>query len=127
MTSSGNLVTRVFTGRGELPLEGASVAIVRQGSDGRNQLVSIQATDRSGGTEPTRIDAPDLKNSQSPETSRPYSVVDIWVHHRGYQPLIIEHVQIFPGVTSVQELPLIPVPEFGGRGGETVTITPQDL
>ncbi len=41
--------------------------------------------------------------------------------------LVIEDVPIFPGVTSVQELPLIPMPEDAGRGGGSVEIPPQDL
>ena len=127
MTRKGSLVTRVYTGRGELPIEGASVSIVRSGTDGRNQLLSIQVTNRSGGTNPTSIEAPDLINSQFPEREHPYALVDVWVYHRGYRPLIVENVQIFPGVTSIQELPLIPLPEFGGRGGDTVEIMPQDL
>ena len=127
MASSGTLVTRVFTGRGELPVEGASVAIVRPGTAGRNQLLSIQVSDRSGDTDPTRIDAPALENSQSPEGETPFALVDVWVSRQGYRTLIVENIQIFPGVTSVQELPLIPLPEAGGREGDTVEITPQDL
>lgn len=127
MATSGTLVTRVFTGRGELPVSGATVSIVQRDKEGRMDLLSIQVSGPEGETGPFVIQTPHLDLSQSPGQPTPYAAVDLWVDRQGFQLLIIEDVQIFPGVTSVQDLPLIPMREDGGRGGESVEITPQDL
>lgn len=127
MPSSGTLVTRVFTGRGELPVQGATISIVQQGADGQSHLLNVQISDPSGDTNPIIITTPLLALSQSPGLATPYALVDVWVDRQGYELLVINDVQIFPGITSIQDLPLIPMPENGERGGESVDITPQDL
>ena len=113
MATSGTLVTRVFTGRGELPIAGATISIVRRDAGGQMDLLSVQISDPSG--------------DASPGTVSPFAVVDVWVDRQGFELLVVEDVQIFPGVTSVQDLPLVPMPEDGGRGGASVTIPPQEL
>ena len=127
MATSGTLVTRVFTGRGELPIAGATISIVRRDAGGQMDLLSVQLSDPSGDASPVVIQTPHLDLSQSPGTVSPFAVVDVWVDRQGFELLVVEDVQIFPGVTSVQDLPLVPMPEDGGRGGESVEIPPQDL
>ena len=127
MATSGTLVTRVFTGRGELPVAGATISIVQRDAQGQMDLLSVQVSDPSGNTPPILISTPHLDLSQSPGNAAPFAVVDIWADRQGFELLVIEDVQIFPGVTSLQELPLTPMPEGGGRGGESVEIPPQDL
>ena len=82
---------------------------------------------RSGNTVPTIIETPDAQNSQSPGQETPFSLCDIWVECPGYQLLLIQNVQIFPGIASIQDLPLIPLAETGGRPASKVDISPQDL
>ena len=127
MASIGTLVTRVFTGRGELPVAGATISIVQRGAEGKLDLLSVQVSDASGDTVPVSIDTPHPDLSQSPGTEAPYAVVDVWADRQGFRQLVIRNVPIFPGITSLQELPLIPQPEEAGRGGETVEIPPQGL
>ena len=62
-----------------------------------------------------------------PEQPFPFAVVDVWVERLGYQLLVIRDVQIFPGIESIQSLPLIPLPELGERVTGTVLIPAQDL
>ena len=85
MAYSGTLLTRVFTSRGQLPVENAAVTIVQHSSDGRQQLVSIQTSNRSGNTTPTVIETPDAQSSQTPGHLDPFSLCDIWVECAGYQ------------------------------------------
>lgn len=127
MATSGTLLARTFTGRGELPVAGVTVSVVQRDPQGRMELLSVLVSDAVGDTVPIVIETPHLDLSQSPGNPAPYAVVDIWADRQGFELLVIEDVQIFPGVTSIQELPLIPRPEDGGRGGESVEITPQDL
>lgn len=127
MLHAGVLLTRVFTSRGQLPVENAAVSVVLHSDSDRHTLLNIQTTDRSGNTLPTTIETPQLQNSQAPDQETPFALCDIWVEHSGYQPLTIQNVQIFPGITSIQDLPLLPVTEAGERSAERVEITPQDL
>ena len=127
MATSGTLVTRTFTGRGEFPVAGVTVSVVQRDPRGQMDLLSVLVSDAGGDTVPIVIETPHLDLSQSPGNPIPYAVVDIWADRQGFELLVIEDVQIFPGVTSLQELPLIPRPESGGRGGASVEIPPQDL
>ncbi len=125
--ASGTLVTRVFTGRAELPIAGAAVSVVRKDGDRLLDLLTVQVSGRGGDTEAFSIETPSEDLSQSPGNPQPYALVDLWVDRQGFQLLVVEDVPVFPGVTSVQDLPLVPMPEDGGRGGESVEIPPQDL
>ena len=82
---------------------------------------------RSGNTLPTVIETPDAWESQSPGQEAPFSLCDVWVECPGYQLLLVQNVQIFSGVTSIQDLPLIPLAEATGRPASRVDITPQNL
>ena len=127
MPQSGVLKTRVFTSRGQLPVEDAAVSIVQRGRDGKQHLLNIQTSDQSGNTLPTVIETPAPQDSQSPGHRDPCALCDIWAECPGYQLLLVQNVQIFPDVTSIQDLPLIPLAEAGGRPADRVEISPQDL
>ena len=56
MPYSGTLMTRVFTSRSQLPVEDAAVSILQHEPGGRQRLINIQTSDRSGNTVPTIIE-----------------------------------------------------------------------
>lgn len=126
MPYSGTLVTRVFTSRGQLPVQDAFISVVQHQSDG-DHLLDVQTSNRSGNTTPVTIVSPSPQSSQSPNESTPFALCDIWVEHKGYQLLVVRNVQIFPDIISVQNLPLIPLAVSNGDSVDTVIITPQDL
>ena len=111
MEGTGTLTVRVITSRAQLPVEGATVVVTQRGTGGKYQLLSVQATDRSGATKPVAISTPALGESTHPGSSvPPYAVCDVWAEHPGYTMLEAEGVQIFPGVETVQDMELIPLP-----------------
>lgn len=126
MADAGTLLIRVFTSRGELPVRDASVSVVRHGPQGTD-LVTLQTSNRSGTTDPVTIPSPAPENSQSPDRSTPYALCDVWVERAGYHLLVVRGIQIFPGVTSYQDIPLIPQSPVDGMTVDQVDITPQDL
>ena len=64
MEGTGTLTVRVITSRAQLPVEGATVVVTQKGKGGKYQLLSVQATDRSGtAAEP---------QSPSPSRRRPW-------------------------------------------------------
>ena len=115
MQATGTLSVRVYTSQAQIPLEGATVVVAAPGEEGKYKLLSIQNTDSSGQICPVTIDAPALGESTSPGglpgTGRPFALCDVWAEQPGYAMLQVENVQVFPGVETVQNMELIPLPQ----------------
>ena len=115
MQATGTLSVRVFTSRAQIPLAGATVVVAERGEGGRWKLLSIQNTDSSGKIRTITIDAPALGESTSPGglpgPGAPFALCSVWAEQPGYAMLQVENVQVFPGVETVQNMELIPLPE----------------
>lgn len=115
MQATGTLSVRVYTSQAQIPLEGATVVVAAPGAEGKYQLLSLQNTDSSGLIRPVTIDAPALGESTSPGglpgDGAPFALCDVWAEQPGYVMLQMEDVQIFPGVETVQDMELIPLPQ----------------
>ena len=129
MPQTGSLVVRVFTSQAQLPVSGATVIISSPGEDDRRKVLSIQITDESGGTRPVTLEAPDLSHSESPGGTAPFSDNSLVVEHPEYYLATFEKLQVFPGVETVQNVPLVPLPQPAGNDitAEPVVVTPQPL
>lgn len=125
MPYSGTLRTHVFTSRGQLPVPAAFVAVVQHTADG-DQLLAAQTSDSSGNTPPVLLPTPDPADSLRPGDRAPFALCDIWAEHPGFQLMVVRDVQIFPGVVSIQELPLLPLLP-GSDQTDVVVIPPQPL
>ncbi len=129
MQASGSIQVQAVTSRAQIPVEGATVTISTAAADGTQALLSLQRTDDSGLIRRVRIDTPPLENSLTPEQPRGWTSVRIAVSHPDYDSVVVNTVQVFPGITTLQETSLIP------RGGlpadpaqtEEYTIPDQDL
>lgn len=130
MTQTGSLGVRVFTSRAQLPVADATVVITQKSSDGKYKVLSLQRTDASGSIKAVNISTPSSGESTQPSSGpRPYARCDIWVEHPEYELMLIEDVQVFPGVESLQlvELnPLVAGESWGDRSNVRV-ITGQNL
>jgi hypothetical protein len=126
---TGFLKVQTLTSRAELPVSGATVTVSTRGQGGRRELLSLQRTDESGMTALVRIDTPELANSLSPDQARGWTDVQIGASHPDYDGVVIRDVQIFPGVTTLQELILVPRGGVATDPGETedITVPPQGL
>lgn len=110
MMQSGKLAVRVFASRAQLPVEGATVVITQKTGNGKHRVLSVQETDRDGATRPISIPTPDVGQSTSPNNGAvPFARCDIWVEHEGYELMVIEDVQVFPGEVSLQQVELDPL------------------
>ncbi len=129
MPQTGSLVVRVFTSQAQLPVSGATVIISSPSEDGRRKVFSIQTTDESGGTQPFQLEAPDKALSEDPGQSVPFSDYSLVVEHPEYYLATFEKLQVFPGVETVQNVPLVPLPQPAGNDitAEPVVVTPQPL
>lgn len=115
MQATGTLSVRVYTSQAQIPLEGATVVVAAPGKEGKWKLLSIQNTNSSGMVQPVRIDAPALGESTSPGglpgDGAPFAACSVWAEQPGYAMLQMENVQIFPGVETVQDMELTPLPQ----------------
>ena len=129
MAQTGSLTIRAFTSQAQLPVSGATVIISSPSEDGRRKVFSIQTTDESGGTRPVTLEAPDLSHSESPGGAVPFSDYSLVVEHPDYYLATFEKLQVFPGVETVQNVPLLPLPQPAGSDIDAapVIVTPQPL
>lgn len=130
MSQTGSLVVRAFTSRAQFPVAGATVIISSPAGDNRHKVYSIQSTDESGSTKPFQLEAPDASFSQAPGNPDPFSNYSLVVEHPEYYLATFEKLQIFPGIETVQNVPLVPLPRPASPGegsADPVVVTPQPL
>ena len=129
MPSKGFIKVQTVTSRAELPVAGATVTISTGRPGEHRELLSVQRTDESGMTELVAVPTPDLANSLTPDQAQGWTDVQIGASHPNFDGAVVRDVQIFPGVTTFQELILVPrggLPTDPGEGSD-VTIPDQGL
>ena len=116
----GFLVVNVKTANGALPIENAQVtvfnALPAEAKDpttlSKTDVIYTLKSDISGKTEKVALKTKDKELSQTPSSSYPYSNYNIFVNADGYYDSEFINVPIFEGITSLQNVYLIPVSEF---------------
>lgn len=112
MDAVGRLNVRVYTSQAQIPIAGATVVVTGEGSQGKRRLLSIQVTNSSGSIEPVLIHTPQAAEStQQGHRERPFATCEVWAEHPGFAVLVVEGVQIFPGVDTFQAMELMPLAE----------------
>lgn len=128
MSSSGTIIVSVYTSDARIPVEGASVLF--QAMSPSNPLLGFRITDSSGRTSPLSVATADLSQSQSPDPSQsPFTSLRIIADHPGFERTVLEGVQIFSGITTLQSIGLLPLnrldPEKNGQ--QDFILPPQTL
>ncbi len=126
MPSTGFLKIQTLTSRAELPVAGATVTVSAVRPGGGRELLSLQRTDESGMTATVTVPTPDVSNSLTPDQPRGWTDVQIAADHPNYDGVVSRDVQIFPGVTTLQELILVPRGGMPGDPGQTDDYTTPD-
>ncbi|MDR3239733.1 MAG: peptidoglycan-binding protein [Clostridiales bacterium] len=105
-TDQGGLQISVVTESGSKPVENASVQVTPKSLPGN--VIDEFITDISGQTSEMMLPAPPLEYSMQPDGGQPYSEYDVQVEMDGYEPTLVEGVQIFPNTTAIQSIGLEP-------------------
>jgi len=109
MSATGYIQVNAYTSFARLPLEDVAIAVTA--TDGT--AIALRITNSSGQIEPIAIPVPDLQESQSPNPpEQPYATVNLYAHLKGFERIEGENVQVFAGVTTVQDLMMIPLSEL---------------
>lgn len=128
MSAQGSVIARVYTSDAYIPLAHVPVTFTQILPDGTRQLLAIRRTDSSGLTAPLYVDTPEPAESQSPgSVIRPYATLNIQVEYPGYGGILVEGVQVFPGVETIQGLQLRPLPSAAENGQVTYPGSAQNL
>ena len=110
--SYGYLRITVRTAGGAVPVSRAVVTV----KDENETLIAVFFTDENGNTPVLRVIAPSKENSSSPDAGgAPFFVYNIDTDKVGYRSVRNIGVPVYPEVTSVQPVELVPLSE-GGEG-----------
>jgi len=126
ISSTGYIQVRAYTSYAQLPLE--NVAVTVTATDGT--AIAMRLTDRNGLIGPIPIPVPDKEESLAPDPGeRPYTIVNLYAHLRGYERLESENLQVFSQITTEQNLEMIPLAELPQSFNQTVVFDtpPQNL
>lgn len=129
MAPQGSLICQVYTSDARIPVPDAIVTVTQRTATGAFVLLAARLTDSSGRTEPILIETPQQNISTSPHEQKGWTSVDITIDHPGFEHAMIESVQIFPQVRTVQPLEMIPLSGDPAQWnqGELFVIPPQNL
>ncbi|MDD6033796.1 MAG: carboxypeptidase-like regulatory domain-containing protein [Oscillospiraceae bacterium] len=127
-TGTAMMVVRTFTAREALPVGGALVIISRQ-IQGQPTLQWTGLTDESGNTPSIPLPAPAASLSEEPGHPQPYATYTIQAAKDGFYTAEFRGVPVFAGVSTVQPVEMIPLPEQadGSRSMIVVEREPDDL
>ena len=115
----GYLVVHVTTAGGAIPLEGARVEIRSNAPEAgtapetRGYTVASLVSGSDGNTARIPLSAPPRALSERPGAVTPYALYQADVMLEGYYDQSYSGIPIFDGVTSIQPIALIPLPENG--------------
>ncbi|MBE5870077.1 MAG: peptidoglycan-binding protein [Lachnospiraceae bacterium] len=113
----GELTVRVAGAGGYEPVENAKVRISLSGRP--DQIIEELRTDVSGLTETIDLSAPPVEYSMEPGQNQPYTLYDATVLADGYEPFVVEGIQLLPERDATQTVRLNPL-----AGGERI---PEDV
>ncbi len=117
-STTGRLVVNVRTADGSIPVPGAKVTILSNGP-GESQVLAVLNTNESGSPPPITVETPERALSESPGNAIGYTSLIILVEKEGFVSDQFTGATVFPGVTTVQPVNLIPLPEFAAGGDTT--------
>ncbi|MBO4429486.1 MAG: hypothetical protein J5832_05985 [Clostridia bacterium] len=107
----GKLIVRVTSADAAIPVGDATV-VVRTVDDARTRIFAVMITDESGETDAVFVPTPSPSLSLSPSPgSLPYSTVNIEVSAPGYYDAAYLNVPVFSGITSVQNVNMLALPD----------------
>ncbi len=126
MPATGYLQVRAYTSKAQYPL--SDVAITITAADGT--AIAMALTDRNGRIAPIPIPVPERSESLTPDPGeRPFTVVNLYAHKRGYERIESENLQLFAETTTLQNLEMVPLSELPGSWKQYILFDtpPQNL
>lgn len=119
--AKGNLIVNVYSDTIANPVKGAKVTISKNNDD-----IDTVFTNEDGKTNTISLDTVSKSYSEEEQyNTRPYETYDVLVESLGLTKTKIEGVQIFDGITSIQNIYLTSIDE--NQGEDISKVTPNTL
>ena len=116
LSATGYIIVHAFESSARIPLK--DVAVVVTATDGT--AIAMRITDRNGLITPIEIPVPDRAESLSPNPPElPFARVNLYARLKGYEQIENEDLQVFAGVTTNQDLEMIPLSEMPNKWNQT--------
>lgn len=121
-SGTGYLILHVTTAGGAIPLEGAKIDVKTYTPisdfkpETRGDTVASPVSGPDGNTVRIPLSAPPKSLSESPGNGTPYALYSVDATLDGYYSQSYAGIPIFDGITSIQPIILIPLPENGTQG-----------
>ena len=119
---TGYLILHVTTAGGAIPLEGVKINVNRYDPEAaslpntRGDTVASPISGTDGNTARIPLSAPPRQLSNSPNNPSPFALYSVDASLDGSYSQSYTGIPIFDGVTSIQPIVLIPLPENGAQG-----------
>ena len=126
MSATGYITLRAYTSTAQYPLQNVAVTVTAE--DGT--AIAMRLTDRNGLINPIEVPVPEKSESLSPDPGeRPYAIVNLYAHRKGYEQVKSENLQVFADTTTYQNLEMIPLAELSEQWDQNVVYftPPQNL
>ena len=122
MSATGYIQVRAYESFALLPLENVAITVTDQ--DGT--AIAMRLTDRNGRIGPIEIPVPEISYSLAPDPGeKPFTNVNLYARKKGYEQIENENLQVFSGITTDQNLEMIPLAELPDRWDRTeIFLTP---
>ncbi len=107
----GKLVVSTTAAFGAIPIRDAFVSVRIPNPENGSEITHILMTGPDGLTDPIEIETPSPAESLAPGGKKPFAEIDLEVSADGYYRVVNMRVPIYPGITSIQPVRMIPIPE----------------
>ena len=114
----GYLQVRVSTAQTAIPLENAQVIIRADETQGGN-AVAVLRSDQNGITPRVALATVPRSLSEVPGNSHPFYVYHMEVSKEGYYTQYYQNIPVFDGISALQAVEMIPLPQNGYEYGKT--------
>ena len=113
---TGYLQFRISTAQSAIPLENALI-IIRATAERGGNIVSTLTSDRSGLTPQIPLETLPRSLSETPGNQHPFYTYHVDVSKEGYYTQYYQNVPVFDGISAVQAVEMIPLPQNGYENG----------
>lgn len=118
LPATGYIQVHAYASYAQIPLQDVTVSV--SATDGT--VIALRLTDRSGRIEPIPIPVPDRAESLSPNPGeRPFATVNLAARRQDYEQIFVDNLQVFAGITTDQELAMIPLSELPASRSKSET------
>ena len=126
LSDTGYIQIHAYAGNAQIPLQNVTVTVSAEDST----VIALRLTDRSGRIEPIPIPVPSREESLSPNPPGiPFAKVNLTARLKDYEQVFIYDLQVFPGITTDQDIEMIPLSELPSSRSksESFSTPPQNL